>query len=81
MTLLELKLKLNTLTANLSKSKLETLVAYASMLKSGKDFWNDLSIEERAGIERGEKDFDEGSYLTINESLEKYKGKFKRKKR
>ena len=43
--------------------------------KEKKDWWEDLSDEQKAGIEQGERDFENGDFVTSEEFFEMLKAK------
>ena len=51
---------------------LEYLKIIKGQQVSTSDWWDDLSVVEKAGIERGLKDVDEGRVIAHDEVLKKY---------
>ena len=66
MTAIQLKAELNKIAGKLSKSKLETVVAYANLISSKQDFHSELSDE-------GEfENLKNGAVQSFEESIVKY---------
>ena len=80
MTASQLKTALNEIAGKLPKSKLESVIAYANLLSSKKDFYLDLTEEDKKGIQDGLDDIKHGRVMTFEESMVKYEKYLKKKK-
>ena len=59
----------------LTKLEDDDMIEYLKIVKesdSGEDWWDELTAEQRQGIERGMKDIDEGGVLPHEEVRLKY---------
>ena len=50
------------------------IIQIENILKPKVDFWDELTIEQKESIRRGEKDFEEGRKVSFKEFLEKRRG-------
>lgn len=80
MTSIQLKSQIGRVAGKLSKTELESVLAYVTLLSDEKDWWDETPEEVKAGIESGEKDFETGRFKSAKEAMKKYALKYKRKK-